>query len=225
MFLTIVMTKMRKKKKFDLVLFDIDGTLLDTTDYLFKTFADTLKNHKLPPVPDEELRTHMGKYAKDIYRNITPGFNNELLFQTHVGNLIKNAHLAVPFAKTKEVLETLQRAGIHIAANTNRVSKASKKTLVVGEISHLISLVIGPEDVTRFKPHPEGIEKAMSYFKTSAVKTIMVGDSSNDIEAGKNAGVATIGVTYGFHGQKIADTHPDFLIDEISEILPIILGE
>jgi pyrophosphatase PpaX len=73
-------------------------------------------------------------------------------------------------------------------------------------------------DVTNHKPDPEGIFLALNNLGIRSKNVIMIGDTAPDIEAGKNAGVKTIGVTYGFYGRKVTECNPDYVINNFSEI-------
>jgi pyrophosphatase PpaX len=84
--------------------------------------------------------------------------------------------------------------------------------------------VVAFEDVVNVKPHPEPVYKALKFLGVGPENTVMAGDSDADILAGKNAGTSTVGVTYGFHGMRIVESGPDFLIDSINEIVPIVLS-
>lgn len=98
-----------------------------------------------------------------------------------------------------------------------------EQTLRLADIFDLLDVIINADDVKNHKPHPEPIKKALRKLGALSESAVMVGDTDVDVLAGKNAGVVTIGVTYGFHGEKIRKSNPDFLIDDISEILKIVL--
>lgn len=99
------------------------------------------------------------------------------------------------------------------------------KTLKIGGIAPYLELVITDADVTLHKPDPEGILKALTLFNVSPDRAIMIGDTAVDVLAGRNAGVKTVGVTYGFHARKIEEAKPDYVIDNILEVLPILLSK
>lgn len=209
-------------KKFEAVLFDIDGTLLDTTELLFRSFEHTLATHKIPVKSRDEIGRLIGMYVAEIYKKLAPGINPNALIETHFTFQAQNLHLATIFPNTKTVLETLQNAGVKLAAISNRI-RTSRQSLKLAGISEYFDVIITAEDITNPKPHPEIIEKALIYLGVKPKKAAIVGDTESDILTGKNARVTTIGVTYGFHGQRLAESKPDFLVHDISEILPIIL--
>ena len=88
-----------------------------------------------------------------------------------------------------------------------------------------IDTVISKEDVehSELKPHPRPILLALKQLHVLPEHAIMIGDAKEDVEAGKRAGTKTIGVTYGSLGEKIKDSKPDYTVDYIADILPIII--
>lgn len=209
-------------RKFDAALFDIDGTLLDTSELIFQAFEYTLEKHKFPPKTRKEVGVLIGRHIREIYKELAPQGKFEDLVSTHTTFQAKNIHLFSHFTHTKRVLSKLKKVGVKTAAITNRF-KTPIKSLELADLLHLVDLVVSGDDVEKVKPHPEAILKALAHFGTSKEKAVMIGDSPTDIEAGKNAKVATIGVIYGFHGERVAHSKPDFLVHDIADILPIIL--
>lgn len=211
-----------KNKQFKAVFFDVDGTLLNTTEFLFQAYEYTLKKHKLPKSTRNQISKLMGRDIREIYANLAPDFDSKILIQTHTDFQLKNTQLAKPFPKTIQTLVKLRKAGIKIAAITNRFNTA-RKTLEETGTDEFMDLVIAGDDVENLKPHPEGLLKALTHFEILSSEAVMIGDSPPDILAGKNANVATIAVTYGFLGKDIAKTEPDYLVDDIADILPLIM--
>jgi len=222
-------------------LFDVDGTLLDTSEFIFQAYEYTLDKFGLAPKTRSEMATLIGKPLETCYELLAPGVHiagiadikdikdiRELakeLAKTHRYFQSEHLDLSKPYPGTATALEALKIAGIKIAAVTTRQRSSSVKTLELAGISEFIDFVVALEDVTHLKPDPEPVLKALAYLNVQPVDAIMTGDSDVDIFAGKNAGTATVGVTYGFHGVRIADSNPDYVIDSIGEIIPVVLPE
>lgn len=215
-------------QEFKAALFDIDGTLLDTSEFIFQAYEYTLKKFGLAPRTRSEVAALIGKPLETCYELLAPDVGIKAipeLAKTHRFFQGKHLDLSKPYPGTAETLAALKGAGIKIAAVTTRQRSSSVKTMALAGISRFIDFVVALEDVTHLKPDPEPVLKALAYLNVQPVDAIMTGDSDVDIFAGKNAGTATVGVTYGFHGKRIADCNPDYIIDSIEEIVPVILPE
>ncbi len=207
--------------KLKAILFDIDGTLLDTHEYIYQAFEASLKKHH-KPIPRKELQKIMGKPLEECYRILTKLENVSNLAGEHNTFQVANPQLVKPFPNTVSTLEHLKEKGMLISAVTTRAGSTVKQTLEETGLIHYLNYIVAFEDVTNPKPDPEGIRKALTYFEIKPEDAMMVGDSDVDVMAGQNAGVTTVGVTYGFHGKKIVQTKPDYVIDDIKEIVQII---
>ncbi len=207
------------------VLFDIDGTLLDTNEFVYQAFEYALKTYSLRSVSRKDMRPLMGKSLEYIYSQLDPSHVPDLFIGAHRSFQTKNFHLSHPFPGTAHTLEKLQKAGIKLAAVTTRSNLTSVGTLERAGIRNFFDAVISAEDVKNIKPDPEPLLKALQILNELPADAYMVGDSSVDIQAGKNANVKTVAVSYGFHRDTISDSNPDYLVDAIEEILPIIFQE
>jgi len=115
----------------------------------------------------------------------------------------------------------LKSNNILIAAITTRAKVSALQTLKSSKLYELLDFFVAREDVKNVKPDPESLYKALDFLGLDADEAIMVGDSPYDVLAGKNAGTKTVGVTYGFHGDRIIECDPDFVIDDIEGILTL----
>lgn len=206
------------------VVFDVDRTLLDTHQFIYQGFLHALQKHNLPLSLIDQIDMYMGISLEKTYEALVPNHSSADLAETHRSFQEKNMHLATPFPNTLQTLQTLKNAGIKIAAVTSRSKRTSGKTLELSGITPYLETFISQEDVSmhELKPHPRPVLIVLEYMNISPQDAIMVGDSKEDIEAGKRAGTKTVGVTYGSLGKKIIDSNPDFTIDDIADIISII---
>ncbi len=211
------------KKKFEAALFDIDGTILDSEQFVFQAFRHSVMIHRGREISREDFSQVVGKPLEECYILLEPNYDPKKLAQTHKDFQRNNLHLSVPFANSIAVLRKLSKSGVKIAAVTTRYSDTLKKTLELAGVLPFFDVIISGDDVTNFKPHPEPVQKALEILMLSAGRAVMIGDTDVDILAGKEAGTKTIGVTYGFHGEKVREANPDYVVDNISEVLPLIL--
>lgn len=204
-------------------LFDIDGTLLDTKEFVYQAYLHTLEKHGIKNVEREYVESLGGRTLEEYYSILAPDIEFELLRESHRIFQSENMHLSSSFQGAGELLKGLKKRGCKIAAITSRARSIVIKTLEAEKIYQYFDLIIAIEDVVKAKPDPEGILEALKYFKIKSSEALMVGDNEVDIEAGKAAGVQTVGVSFGFAGKKISKFRPDFVIDQLSG-LPEILA-
>lgn len=204
------------------ILFDVDGTLLDTTELIFQALENSFAVNSKVTLTREQFRTVVGRPLTECYQILTGQNEVEAFCLTHHDFQLKNLHLSKPYSNTVATLKKLKNDGMKIAAVTSRKKKSTSLTLEQAGISPYLDFSIFADEVTRHKPDPESLNKAMAFLKSDPAESIMVGDSEADILGGKNAGVTTVGALYGFHGKKLQEFQPDFTIDDISQIIDII---
>lgn len=217
------MNKILSFKNIQAVLFDMDGTIIDTTEFIYQAFEYTLKTHGHSAVSREDLAKLMGLPLTDTYQRITLLKEVQHLFTTHDQFQRRNLQLAAPFPHAIATIKTLRKHGIKTAVVTTRGKASTMLTLEKQQMVWLFDAIITFEDVSAPKPDPEPVLKALQLLEVNPAQAMMVGDTDLDILAGHNAGVKTVGVTYGFQGEKIKEAHPDHVIDSIEELVPIII--
>lgn len=204
------------------VLFDVDGTIIDSWDFVFGAVKHALKKHG-HTISEEVIVSAMGGRALlDFYKFLLPHGDYKLIAKSHRDYQQDKFDLGKPFPGAKKILKKLKSQGFKLGAISNRTKNSLKTTLDRAEFSQFFDIVISAEDVENPKPHPQHVQVALSYLKVEPANSFMIGDTKDDILAGKSAGVKTIGVTYGFAGKTIADQNPDFVIDDLEELLKVL---
>lgn len=204
------------------VLFDLDGTLIDTTEFIFQAYEHSLSTHGFEVIKREKLSPHIGRGLHVIYSEIAPGGDVEALIKTHINFQDERMHLVKSFPDIAEVLKKIKALGIKIGIVTSRLKNTPGALERGGLDAKLFDVIITADDVKNLKPNPEGVLKALNKLKVKASEAILVGDAQVDIQMGKNAKVKTVGVTFGFGGKGIKKSKPDFVIDNIEELLSIL---
>ncbi|MBI3486000.1 HAD-IA family hydrolase [Candidatus Daviesbacteria bacterium] len=207
--------------KFKAILFDVDGTLLDTDEWVFEAFNYSLKKHNLAPITKKQLNSLMGNILKDCYKILAPNGDLISLCEAHETYQNSRLNLIKAFPKSRKTLKTLKKSGIKLAAVSSRYANLIE-TLKVGKLYEFLEVVISADDVKNPKPHPEPLLLALKKLNVEVKDALMVGDTHIDILAGKAAKVKTAAVTYGFFGKEIAKQNPDFLLDNLEQLLEII---
>lgn len=203
------------------VLFDIDGTLLDTFEFVFSAVRFTLDKHNLT-VSEKMIMKAAGKPLVEYYRYVLPGEDFELLAQTHRDFQENKHHLAKPFQNVEEILKSLKKEKYKLAGVSNRSKKSLIKSLKISKLHKYFDVIIGADDIKNPKPHPEPFLKALKFLKVSKNQAIVVGDTENDVLSARAAGIKCVAVTYGWIGKKIKKSKPDFVIDKIEELKSIL---
>lgn len=212
-----------RKRKFDAALFDIDGTILDTGEYIFQAYKYTLALHLKKEVTWEDVVPVLGLPFDQCYRLLTNLEEVDYLMECHHQYQTKNPQLVKPYEHTLQALRSLKKAGVAIGAVTSHSGELLTRNLKNAGIDKFFKVIVTPFEVKNPKPHPESVFKALEVLKIKPNKAIFIGDSKADIAAGKAAGVKTIAALYGFNGEKIMDMKPDYAVSDIQEVVPIIL--
>jgi len=212
-------------KNIEIIFFDVDGTLLDSSEDIVDSVNFTLNFLGLEEKPFEEIVEYMGPGVKYLIEK-SLGEENESLLDKALGifeeyfNKHSNDKTKL-YPNVKEILEYLKDKENFIL--TNRRKKMAEITLRKFGILKYFKEVIGGDEDDCLKPSPCPLHKALKYFEEKKDKSIIVGDMAVDIKTGKNAGIVTCGVTYGVGKKKdITKARPDYIIDDIIELKEII---
>jgi pyrophosphatase PpaX len=178
------------------VLFDLDGTLIDSIPLIRLSFEHTFHQLGLPWGKGEVLNT-IGLPLRDVAEDYAPG-NAETFLAVYAEFQKKTQDkLLKPFPETKKTLNHLQEKGYHIGVVTSKRRKATKTSLDITELKKYLEVVISVEDAQKPKPNPDCLLAALKQLDIQPNEAVYIGDSIYDILTGKNAGAATIGVTWG----------------------------
>ena len=212
-------------KNVDLIVFDLDGTLVDSRQDIANAVNFTLKELGLRQKSLTEVTSYIGNGVKELIKK-SLGEKKVALFDKAL-SLFENYYSkhssdnSVLYPGVKEVLEFFKNKRKIII--TNRNYEFAVLTLKLKGIYGYFEHIIGGDDVGCMKPSSCHLDKSMYSLKVAKEKTIMVGDMDIDILAGRNAGVVTCGVTYGL-GKKedILKARPDYVIDNVLKLKEII---
>ncbi len=210
-------------EKITTILFDLDGTLLDTREAIFQAFVHSLTTlgHKVPS--KEEMFLHVGKEFSEMVAGVVGSMENNKEIKELMTNFqFQNLHLVAVYSGTAEVLKELRAKGYKLGAVTNAKRGGTLKRLQHVGILDLFDTVVAVDDVDNPKPFPDPVLLALKNIGALPENAVMVGDSHFDIEAGKSAGTKTVRVTYGFHSNEMDNPTPDHFIDDIKEIFKLI---
>ena len=204
------------------VLFDLDGTLINTNELIIESFKYTLKKHLNKELPREEIVRTFGEPLDDTMAKFDKENVDLLLRIYREYNESKHDTLSTKFEGVEEGLKALQNMGIKLAIVTSKRRPLAERGLKLINIYDYMEFVVTPEDTLKHKPLGDPAAKACELLGISPNEAIMVGDSHNDILCGRNAGCSTCLVKYSALSLKeLMEYKPDYVIDSIKDLVDI----
>jgi phosphoglycolate phosphatase len=209
-----------------IVVFDLDGTLVDTAPDLINALNFVLDREGMPPVPLKSARTMIGQGAR---RLIERGLELEgrVASAEDITRLTSDfidyyaANIAVesrPFEGLEDALDELAARGFRFAVCTNKLEWLSKRLLDQLGLSPRFSAICGADTFGVSKPDPAILRQTIAQAGGDARAAIMVGDAGPDVGVARRAGVPVIGVGFGYTEVPIAELRPDRLIDHMRDL-------
>lgn len=220
----------KKRPPFDAILFDLDGTLIETAPEICDAVNDTLAHYEMGFVSQElvnnwighgtrelliQALSFVGKTSEEKIRQ-SPGLNPiaaefDRNYQKRCGT---RSHL---YPQVREVLATLRAQGVKLAVVTNKEGRYTQTILEVHNLANQFDAVISGDTLPVKKPNPAGIEHCLAQFNVPKDRALFVGDSSIDVATARNAGIAVWALPYGYNmGQPIESYEPDRVIADFS---------
>lgn len=214
--------------KFDTIIFDLDGTLLNTLFDLKESTNFALKKYGYPEKTIDEVRMFVGNgVAKLIERALPDGINNpaykNCLEDFKKDYKIRMYNHTAPYEGILEMLEKLNAAGIKTAVVSNKFDAAVKE-LCKKYFGKRIPVAIGESENVKKKPAPDSVLRAMDLLHARKDKTIYCGDSDVDVQTAKNSGLPCIGVSWGFRDKAMLEKEgADYIVDSPNELISLLL--
>ena len=209
-----------------LIILDFDGTLADTRGLIVRTMQQTLLALGLESRTDEQCAAMIGLPLKQAFTDLIPMTDEmgERCVETYrrIFNENNAAYTVPTFPNVLETLRQLSEEGYTLTIASSRSHRSLMEFVEDMHLNEVIPYVLGADDVTQAKPHPEPVLKTLEAFGCKPEDAMVVGDTWYDIEMGRRAGVRTCGVTYG-NGtrQELTDAGADWLIDDFGELMSL----
>lgn len=204
------------------VLFDLDGTLIDTNELILASFTHTFKQYDLSFTRDE-LKEFNGPPLWDTFYAINPEKAEEMVNIYREHNHRHHEEYVTLFPNVIETIERLKANHIKLAIVTAKMREGVNIGLNITGLDRYFDTIITVDDVNHPKPHPESVIKALDELEATAQTAIMVGDNYHDIEAGKNAGTLTAGVAWSHKGRAFLENYkPTFMLEDMTDLLNIV---
>jgi phosphoglycolate phosphatase len=213
----------------ELLIFDLDGTLVDTKLDLTNAVNATRAHMGLPALDEQLVSSYVGDGAPTLIRRVlAPEASEEELaralefFLAYYGE--HKLDCTRPYPGVREALERLSRAGVQMAVLTNKPVRVSQAILEGLSLEGYFARIYGGNSFEQKKPGPVGVETLLAELGVERERAMIVGDSAIDVRTARNARVKVCGVTYGFQPETLAAEPPDVVVDSLAQLADIILG-
>lgn len=203
------------------VLLDLDGTVIDSVALIRESHRHAVRTVLGQDFEDERLVANVGRPLLEQMAAFSPDRSDELYRVYREWNHANTAALLLPYPDIPDALHALRRAGRTLGIVTSKSRDAVDLAWqVLPSLPGLFDVVMAAEDSERHKPAPDPVLGALARLGAAAEGACYVGDSPFDIEAGRAAGVVTIGVTWGFFSRAALDeAGPDLVVDTPAELV------
>ena len=209
------------------ILFDLDGTLIDTPSGIVQAFGVSLKSIGIGDVSDAAIRTTIGMPLEKAFASLldVPAEDEKIAcaikqYQSAFKEIVLPKAKDLVFPGVVASLMVLKEQGIALAVATSKFYTSAEALLKAAELWDFFDVVIGADQVTHPKPHPEMGQLVLKKLGVSAENAIMVGDTTHDILMAYDAGMRSIAVTYGVHTiSQLESSAPTWMAHSFSDVL------
>lgn len=208
-------------KRFDLIVFDWDGTLMDSAGAIVASIQAAARDLGLAPPSEDRARHVIGLGLGEALRYALPELEasrHEELAERYRHHYLAQDHELVLFDGAAEMVQALGEAGHLLAVATGKSRKGLDRALGQSGLGYHFHAT-RCADECHSKPHPQMLEELMDEFAVPPVATLMIGDTTHDLLMARNAGVAAVGVTHGAHTMEaLAEAMPLHLARDIGDL-------
>lgn len=208
-------------KRYDLIVFDWDGTVMDSTAVIARSIQAACRDLQLP-VPDDETARHViGLGLQQALRYAVPDASEELYepLTTRYRYHFLSQDESIPlFAGARETIQELHDAGYRLGVATGKSSLGLERALLSSDMKHLFHAT-RTADRTASKPDPLMLRELIEELGVSAERTLMIGDTTHDLQLAQNAQVDVVALGHGAHPfEQLQELHPLALLDDFSQL-------
>jgi phosphoglycolate phosphatase len=212
------------------IIFDLDGTLVDSAEDLRAALNTLLGELSLRPIEANEIKGMIGDGVLKLVERALAATNGDPEQRDFLLPRFLAIYQANPATLTRcypgvlETLDALQRKGFRLAVVTNKPVFATKKILEALSLAQFFPVVVGGDSLPQRKPDPAQLLEAAQQLGVNVDQTLMVGDNIHDVEAAHAAGMRCIAVSYGYHHRPPSEFNADRLIDRFDELPSLVIN-
>lgn len=212
----------------ELLIFDLDGTLIDSQLDLANSVNAARAHLGMTPIDNERVFSYVGDGAPVLIRRaLGPAAGEDQVLEAlefflayYRDHMLDHTRL---YPDVREALDRLLEARVKMAVLTNKPVRFSERLVAGLGLEGHFARVYGGNSFEHKKPHPIGVETLLAELGAARERALMVGDSAVDVRTARNAGIRACGVRYGFQPESFAEEPPDLLIDRMEELAGLVL--
>ena len=218
---------------FDLILFDLDGTLVETAPDIVDAVNDALRQVGLPERDAQQISNWIGFGTQALLAQAVALGSGKPVAEVQGSDVLARTvgHYNASYARrcgqrsrlypqVRETLTALRASGVKLALVTNKESRYTDSVLAAHQLESAFDRVVCGDTLARKKPDPMGVQHCLEQLDVAPERALFVGDSSIDAATARNAGVAVWLLPYGYNmGQPLADCAPDRIIGDLSQLV------
>ena len=217
----------------DVVMFDLDGTLVDTPRAIVETFTATLAALGVQPQGADTIRATIGLPLEQAFGRLMGVPREDILvaqgvkqYQVLFREIILPKAATLVFPGVPEGLAALRARGSRLAVATSKFYASADALLRAAGLRDVFLEVVGADQVSQPKPHPEVGQLILSRLDCPPARAVMVGDTTHDLRMARAAGMRSIAVTYGVHGvAELLTAEPTWMVGSFDEVVSCITSE
>jgi pyrophosphatase PpaX len=210
------------------VLFDLDGTLIDSIRLILDSYHHTLSQHQLPARSDDDWLKGIGTplYVQFAEWQEHPDRLQAMIATYREYNLKHHDRMVTVYPGVVDAVRELKSAGLATGLVTSKNRQGALRGLRLVGLEALMDVLVCADEVTNPKPHPEPVEKAVGLLGAEPATTVYVGDSLHDMHSGRAAGVKTAAALWGPFGRShLEGARPDYWLETPGELVELVKGE
>jgi len=202
-------------------LFDLDGTLIDSIELILRSYRHTMRLHRGHEPSDDVWMEGLGTPLWVQFRHFTedPAEIEAMVATYRAYNLAHHDELVRPYDGVVEAVRALRARKKTLGLVTSKMRSGALRGLRVAGLEDAFRVIVGADEVTHPKPHPEPVLMALERLRAPVAGAVFVGDSRHDLECGRAAGVKTAAVLWGpFDRAHLADLEPDYWLETPADL-------
>jgi pyrophosphatase PpaX len=210
------------------VLFDLDGTLIDSIRLILDSYHHTLARHGIPARSDEDWLRGVGTPLRVQFADwqADPGMLDEMIATYREFNLAHHDRMVTVYPGVVEAVRAVREAGRQTGLVTSKNRQGAMRGLTLAKLEAMMDVLVCADEVTNPKPHPEPVEKAVALLGADPRTTVYVGDSIHDMVSGRAAGVRTAAALWGPFGRShLEGSTPDYWLETPGDLTLLLCAE